>query len=461
MPSHSKRDPIKSAKAVILASGSGLRFQDSQPKQFMKLAGLPIIVHTLKAFQVNRRIDGIVVVCHPDYIDHVWELVAAHGLNKVEKVVAGGETRQASSYVGMQCCGDGTEWVLVHDSVRPFLSQQVIDALVDAVQRHEAVDTVIPSADTLVEVDGDRFITHIPDRACFRRGQTPQAFKRSLALEAHRRALNDGIDNATDDCQLVMRLGHRVFTVAGDEQNIKITHPIDLHIADKLFQLRQEQAGPLDQESALALKGKVAVVIGGTEGIGLACCQELGKLAVRVIPLSRHTLPPADVTDPGSLAAAFEEISKREGRIDCVINCAGELLRRNVEMMTPVQWREIFAANVESCFHVAQAAIPHLRRSRGVLLLVGSSSYTRGRGGYAAYSSAKAALVNFAQALAEELSSDGIRVNVVSPGRVKTGMRFRNFGHEPEGSLLEPEIVAQEMIKALVMNTTGSIFEVR
>lgn len=447
--------------AVILASGSGLRFQESQPKQFMKLAGLPIIVHTLKTFQGNGRIDGIVVVCHPDYVDHVWELVAAHGLSKVEKVVAGGETRQASSFVGMQCCGDAAEWVLVHDSVRPFLSQQVIDRVIDAVQLHHAVDTVIPSADTLVEIDGEGFITNIPDRSRFRRGQTPQAFRRELALAAHRQALADGIDNATDDCQLVMRLGHRVFTVSGDEQNIKVTYPLDLHLADKLFQLRQEQVAPLPPSGPASLAGKVVVVIGGTEGIGLALVGQLRGHGAVVYALSRRTDPAVDVTDPPSVVAALEGVAAREGHLDAVVNCAGDLSRRNVEFLSTDEWRRLWAVNLDGSFQVAKAAIPHLRRTHGVLLFIGSSSYTRGRGGYAAYSSAKAALVNFVQALAEEVSDDGIRVNVVNPGRVKTEMRFRNFGQEPEGSLLDPELVARQMVGALLMQTSGSVFEVR
>ncbi len=142
----------------------------------MKLAGLPVLVHTLKIFEDAPLIDGIIVVSHQDYIDEVWELVHFHSLSKVDKVVAGGATRQESSRIGIECAGDGTSYVLVHDSVRPFLPHKVIERLVEAVKIHGAVDTVIPSADTLVEIDGDGFIQRIPDRSSFRRGQTPQAF---------------------------------------------------------------------------------------------------------------------------------------------------------------------------------------------------------------------------------------------------------------------------------------------
>lgn len=448
-------------KAVVLASGTGLRFQDKQPKQFMKLAGLPVIVHTIRVFQLSDDVDSIVVVCHEDYVDHVWDLVAQYGLSKVQKVVTGGTTRQESSKIGIECCGDDTDYVLLHDSVRPFLTLKVISDLVAAVKSHGAVDTVISSADTLVEVDPEGFITNIPDRSNFRRGQTPQAFAYALVLDGHKRAIADQIENATDDCQLVMRLGHRVLTVPGDEQNIKITYPIDMHLADKLFQLRQECAGSLAEDALKTLCDKVVVVVGGTEGIGLALCRQLETIGSKVISLSRRSNPALDVSDPISIGLGFQRVAKQYGRIDCVVNCAGDLSRKNVEFMSFEEWRDIWGVNMDGCFSVAKSAIPYLRETKGCLLFVGSSSYTRGRGGYAAYSSSKAALVNFVQALAEELSHDQIRVNVVCPGRVRTPMRLRNFGQEPLSSLLEPDEVATEMVKALTMETSGSVFEVR
>ena len=450
--------------AVILASGSGMRFQESQPKQFMKLAGLPVIVHTLRIFQASPLISSIFVVCHEDYVDHVWELTFQYGLTKVFKVVVGGVTRQESSRIGIECCVDDTEYVLVHDSVRPFLPHKVIEDLVTAVKLYKAADTVIPSADTLVQVDEEGFIASIPDRSRFRRGQTPQAFSRELILKAHRQALNDGVENATDDCQLVMRLGHRVFVVAGDEQNIKITYPIDLHIADKLFQLKAHQTGGMGESDPLpqGLKEKVILVVGGSSGIGRSLVDLLkGGGSARVYALDRSTKPRFDVTNPDSIQAALDFIVEHEGRIDHVVNCAGDLIRKPVAHMSLEEWTHICDVNLTGCFNLAKALIPLFQRQHsGGLMFVGSSSYTRGRGGYSAYSCTKAALVNFCQALSEELAEWNIKVNVASPGRVNTPLRFRNFGKEDPATLLDADYVAREIAHALAMDTTGSVIEI-
>lgn len=446
--------------AVLLASGSGLRFQDLQPKQFMKLAGMPVLAHTIKTFQTYSAIDEIVIVCHESYVDHVWNMVAQYALSKVAKVVCGGQTRQESSSIGIECCTKA-DYVLVHDGVRPFLSHAVIHDLIEAVMQHKAVDTVIPSADTLVEVDEQGFIANIPDRTRYRRGQTPQAFSRELVLRAHQQALQDGIDNATDDCQLVMRLGHPVFCVTGDEQNIKITYPIDLHIADKLFQLNSQSLFSKLDDMAAFFKGKVVVVIGGSEGIGASFSQLMDEFGGRVYVCARHTVSVVDVTIPDTVSSFIDCVIAQEGQIDFVINCAGDLIRRDVEFTTVEQWRQLYAVNVDGCFNVARAVIPQFKHQQsGSLMFLGSSSYTRGRAGYAAYSSSKAAVVNFCQALAEEVAPFGIKVNVASPGRVKTGLRERNFGKEPEGSLLTPEVVAQKIAEALATEMTGSVFDI-
>jgi len=443
---------------IILASGQGKRIGDL--KQFTKLAGLPVIVHTLKTFQQHKLIEGIVVVTLENKIELVWNYVRQYSLNKVIKVVAGGKTRQESSFIGLSCCPDNTKYVLIHDAVRPFVTSKIIDDLSEAVKKYKAVDTAIPSADTIIQVNENNFITNIPDRSFLRRGQTPQAFEYNLILEAHKQALKDGIEDSTDDCRLVLSLGHPVYVVSGHEQNIKITYPIDLHIADKLFQLRTIQSEIKDYSKLL--ENKVVVVIGGTSGIGFSTVELLKTIKTIPISLSRRTKTSINITKLGSIQRALGQVASEYGRIDAIVNCAGDLIKKDVEFMNEKDWDYIYNVNVKGCFLLAKAALPIFKKQGyGNIVFVGSSSYTRGRAGYSAYSSAKAALVNFVQALAEEVERVNIKVNVVSPGRVNTPLRFRNFGKEDPNTLLNPEVVAEQIIKALVSETTGSVFEIR
>jgi len=449
-------------KAVILASGTGTRFNDDKPKQFVKLAGLPVIVHTLKVFQSFGTISEIIVVTQAEHVELVWEYVYQYGLDKIVKVVVGGDSRQESSRIGIYCCGDDTDYVLVHDAVRPFVTNKILADLIAAAQIHGAVDTVIHSADTIVEVDRDGFIKRIPDRSALRRGQTPQAFAYRLLKCAHEQAVSDGVENSTDECSLVLRMGHKVFVVEGDEQNIKITYPIDLHIADKLFQLKTvligEGCGELDYAR---LKDKVFLVVGGNSGIGLKLVEQLTNYSKNVFSFSRSSAPSLDVSDFDSIKTALKYLLGQVDKIDYVINCSGDLIRKNVENTSLEEWRHLYDTNINGNFYLAKAVIPIFKKQRGGhLIFIGSSSYTRGREGYAAYSSSKAALVNFCQALSEEVSRYDVKVNIISPGRVNTPLRLRNFGKEAPGTLLDAEYVARESLKALTSDSTGSVFEI-
>jgi len=449
--------------AIILCSGSGRRFKNQLPKQFVKLAGLPLLVYTLKAFQNSRYIDDIVIVTNPEFVDMTWEYVTQFSLDKVVKVVCGGQTRQESSRIGIDCCPASTQYVLIHDGVRPFICDKIIADLVRAVKKYKAVDTVIESSDTIVKVNSDEFIESIPDRAFLRRGQTPQAFEYDLIKKAHEHAKKSCLENLTDDCGLVMKAGHPVYTVRGDEQNIKITYPIDLHIADKLFQLSAKNLEDDSDESGAEkfFEDSTIVVIGGTSGIGKALSAGLETCAKKIYVLGRKTEPCIDLLDPESVSAGLDTIFSMEERIDYIINCAGDLIRKNVEFTSVQEWDYIYDINVRANYLLAKASLGYFRKQNsGNLVFVGSSSYTRGRGGYSAYCSSKAALVNFTQAFAEEVRQFNINVNIVSPSRVDTPLRYRNFGKEDKSSLLTPEYVASKIIQAMMIDTTGSIFEI-
>lgn len=213
-------------------SGRGERFTDVTPKQFHCLAGKRVYLHTLDTFVNSDLFDEILLVCHPDWIETVQQEVSALPV----RVIAGGGSRQESSYLGLLACGQKTDIVLIHDAVRPFVSKEIIRQNVQTAIRYEAVDTCIPSADTIVHSVNQETITAIPARASYLRGQTPQSFAYPFILQAHEKARADGVANATDDCSLVLRLGKDVHIVAGSEENMKITTPHDFALAEFYLQ---------------------------------------------------------------------------------------------------------------------------------------------------------------------------------------------------------------------------------
>lgn len=211
--------------AVLLMGGSGERFGGIVPKQFALLQDEKVYLHTLSRLLKQTWIEEIVLVCHPDWMDRVEEETASF---KSVRVVKGGATRQISSYLGLLGFSLPPEIVLIHDAVRPFVSDAILEANRDMALQTGAVDTCIPSSDTLVFAPNGKTIDHIPDRSQFLRGQTPQTFRYDWILEAHQKAHEDGVTSATDDCFLMLRQGFPVSIVPGEEENIKITTPFDL-----------------------------------------------------------------------------------------------------------------------------------------------------------------------------------------------------------------------------------------
>jgi ribitol-5-phosphate 2-dehydrogenase (NADP+) / D-ribitol-5-phosphate cytidylyltransferase len=210
--------------AILLMGGEGRRFGSDTPKQFHILGDKMVFRHALDTMQTMGIFDEIVLVCHPD-----WLNLSVEGA----RVVCGGPTRQQSSYRGLKSFLKRPDVVLIHDAVRPFVSERIIRENIAGAMLWGAVDTCIPSADTLVHAPGGQVIAEIPKREEYLRGQTPQTFRMDWIAEAHEKAAIDGIESASDDCRLVLRLGKNVYIVKGDEQNIKITSELDILIAEQ------------------------------------------------------------------------------------------------------------------------------------------------------------------------------------------------------------------------------------
>lgn len=457
--------------AVILAGGTGARLGLDIPKQLLKIAGKTILEHTLDAFESHPDIDSILVMMAPGHVGQVQQLVAEAGYRKVARVAEGGSERFESTWRAIEALsgpdGPGPSCtVLFHDAVRPLVEPRIISDCVAALEDYAAVDVAIPSADTVIMVDDEDAITDIPPRSRLRRGQTPQGFRLPVIRQAYERALADpefAASPVTDDCGVVLRYlpGTPVHVVPGSEHNMKVTHPVDVHVADKLFQLASHEAPPGSAgDYRSKLSGRTLVVFGGSYGIGADVCEIARHFGTRVFSFSRSQTG-TQVESAADVKAALRQAHDATGQIDFVVNTAGVLSRGALADTDTATVEEMVRVNYLAPITIAQAAVEYLAATSGHLLLYTSSSYTRGRAGYSLYSSTKAAVVNLTQALADEWSELGVKVNCVNPERTQTPMRFRAFGAEPPGTLLSSVSVALTSIDVLVSNLTGQVFDVR
>jgi len=220
--------------AIIAAAGAGTRMASDRPKQFLLLAGTPVIFHTLKVFEECASIQEVIVVLPVEESAGFLSMAGKMGLRKVARVVPGGATRAESVKRGLMAIRSATaEIVAVHDGVRPFVTVDEINSVVAAAHADGAAILVAPVTDTIKQVN-DRAVVKTLDREVLRRALTPQCFRYELLREAYQRAdVND--PSLTDESALVEQLGHRVTIVEGSARNIKITTAEDLVVAEALL----------------------------------------------------------------------------------------------------------------------------------------------------------------------------------------------------------------------------------
>ncbi len=467
MPVIEQNEPVVNVPknvAVLLAGGVGARIGLDIPKQLLKVAGKTILEHSLSALHSHSLVDDMVIMMAPGHLDAVHEIVRNGGYTKVSAILEGGATRNETTLKALDSLGEAPCNVLFHDAVRPLVTSRIISECFEALRTHAAVDVAIPSADTIVEVDADNVIRAIPPRANLRRGQTPQAFRSEVIRSAYAKAALDPDFETTDDCSVVLKYSPEtpIVVVHGDERNMKVTEPIDVYLADKLFQLTSNDlpAPGTDDEYQAALAGKTIVVFGGSYGIGADIAALAERFGASVHTFSRSSTK-THVERRSDIVAAARKVIETDGRVDYVVNTAGILPRGS---LLETSEETVYAAtevNYLAPVFMAQVFFPHLAATRGSMLLFTSSSYTRGRSGYSLYSSAKAATVNLTQALADEWATDQVRVNCINPERTATPMRTKAFGQEPTGSLLDSETVARTSLDVLLSPQTGHIFDVR
>ena len=448
--------PMPDQHAVILlAGGSGSRMGSDQAKQFIRVAGKPVLVHSFDALRQHLPQAFIVVVASVEALAHVREMM---GHDPLAQVVAGGSSRQASTLQGLKALAERNPHnVIIHDAARPFISGQIIHDVVDALVKCEAVDVAIPTTDTII-VERDGFIQNIPPRLHIMRGQTPQAFRYASLVRSYAEIGEEQLDKYTDDCGIYLACHPfgQVRIVKGHEENIKITTPVDLVLADELFRIRMPASEKENQ--GISVRGKKVLIFGGTAGIGKALSQLLEDAGAQIVVTSRSK--GCDISQEKDVRKAISDADEAMGGIDYIVNSAGVLDTGLIAEQAGENMAQQIAVNLTGAAYIAKWGFAPLARSKGMLLQFSSSSYTRGRANSVIYAATKAAIVNMTQGLSEEWAESGVRVNCIVPGRTDTEMRRVNFENEAQASLSNPFEVALKAAKIMSSPVSGQLIRV-
>ena len=219
--------------AIVLAAGQGKRMHSKIQKQFLEIQGYPVLYYSLRCFQESPIIRDVILVTGEEMISYCKkEIVQKYGLTKVTQVIRGGKERYDSVYAGLLACRD-TEYVFIHDGARPFVTGEILERGLDAVKETGACVVGMPSKDTIKISDREGYVRETPDRSYVWNVQTPQIFSYPLILEAHKRIRKKDMSGVTDDAMVVeQETGVRVRLSKGSYQNIKITTPEDLAVAE-------------------------------------------------------------------------------------------------------------------------------------------------------------------------------------------------------------------------------------
>lgn len=219
--------------AIVLAAGKGTRMNSKIQKQFLEVEGKPVIYYSLKCFQESPLIRDIILVTGEESLSYCKEeIVKRFGFSKVKKVTAGGKERYDSVYAGLCAC-DNTDYVLIHDGARPFVTEEILERTCLSVKETGACVVGMPAKDTIKISDRNKMVESTPAREKVWLVQTPQAFRYSLIKEAYESIRCKDMSGITDDAMIVeQESGVKVALVHGSYENLKITTPEDLIIAE-------------------------------------------------------------------------------------------------------------------------------------------------------------------------------------------------------------------------------------
>ena len=225
--------------AVIVAAGKGRRMGTEVSKQFLPLCGKEILAHSVEKFEKAEKIRDIVLVTGEDSLQDVRDMAQEYGWKKIVSVVAGGKERQDSVWNGLQAVSDDTDIVLIHDGVRPFVTEDILDHSIETAVEMGGCVAGVPAKDTIKVCNSENIAVATPDRSTLWQIQTPQTFRKDLIMQAYQKAKEDGFVG-TDDASLAEYSGCPVKVIMGSYRNIKITTKEDLLIGEAF--LKEEQA---------------------------------------------------------------------------------------------------------------------------------------------------------------------------------------------------------------------------
>ena len=234
--------PEAFVSAIIVAAGQSRRMGGDTSKQFFLIDGVPVIVRTLKAFEIAERIREVVIAARQEDIPQMYALIQDYEITKVKQIITGGETRQESVFRAIAQVDENADFLAIHDGARPLIRPQEIDLAVSAAVEHGAAALGVPVKDTVKQVDADGKIVDTPERSTLWAVQTPQVFSRALYLRAAEQA-GEAAAQLTDDCQLIERTGAPVYLVRGAYANLKITTPEDVFAAEGILRATEDFYG--------------------------------------------------------------------------------------------------------------------------------------------------------------------------------------------------------------------------
>ena len=223
---------------LIIAGGSGSRMHQDIPKQFLTVNERPVIVYTLQAFERHPQIDAIAVVCIQGWEQVLWAYAKQFNITKLQYVIPGGLNGQESIRNGvceLERHFQPEDFVLVHDAIRPLVSEEIITDCIQVANKYGNAVTVIPCAEAMIETQDGVVSTGSYPRDCLKRTQTPQAFRMKEICNLHRRAIEKGITNSIATCTLMIELGEKVYFSKGSEKNLKLTTIEDIDIFKALL----------------------------------------------------------------------------------------------------------------------------------------------------------------------------------------------------------------------------------